>query len=406
MSITQIKMPDVGEGVTQAEIVEWNVSVGELVREDDVLAAVMTDKATIEIPAPCDGKVESVTGRPGDMIAVGSVIVELESEFNPNSSRSDQAASKNDEKALRTERSIQKPAKIKRAPDQAKVMASPAVRKLASESGVDLLTVKATGRGGRVTKGDLLAYLDRPSHQSPKPSFHTHDNIVQEIKVIGLRRKISERMQEANSRIVHFTYVEEIDVTELEGLRRHLNETSGDRPKLTLLPFIMTAMVAALRSFPHLNAHYDDQVGLLRQYSSVDIGVATQTERGLTVPVLRNADKSDLWQFAAEIRRLAESVRSGTASREELSGSTITITSLGAMGGVVATPIINSPEVAIIGVNKIRTVPVWIRDGVVPRQVLNLSSSFDHRVIDGWDAASFIQEIKAKMEHPATLFIE
>jgi 2-oxoisovalerate dehydrogenase E2 component (dihydrolipoyl transacylase) len=395
MSITHIKMPDIGEGVTQAEIVEWNVAVGDLVREDDVLAAVMTDKATIEIPAPSDGTIDSLNGGPGDIVAVGSVIVTLQTAESGSSDQPVEPTPANQEIEPKPSLTTASPSKKTQTPDRESITVSPAVRKLALDSGAILAHVPATGRDGRVTKGDLLTFLEK----SPSPPF-------KEIKVIGLRRVISQRMQDVSSRIAHFTYVEEIDVTELENLRKHLNDTDrSQRQKLTLLPFLTTAMVQALSAFPNLNAHYDDDAGILRQYSAAHIGIATQTEKGLTVPVLHHAENSDIWQMAAEIKRLAEAARGGTASREELRGSTITLSSLGQMGGVVATPVINSPEVAIIGVNRIRTTPVWRDGGVVPRQMMNLSSSFDHRVIDGYDAANFIQAIKSQLEYPATLFI-
>jgi len=357
MSITHIKMPDIGEGVTQAEIVEWNVAVGDLVREDDVLAAVMTDKATIEIPAPSDGTIDSLNGGPGDIVAVGSVIVTLQTAESGSSDQPVEPTPANQEIEPKPSLTTASPSKKTQTPDREPITVSPAVRKLALDSGAILAHVPATGRDGRVTKGDLLTFLEK----SPSPPF-------KEIKVIGLRRVISQRMQDVSSRIAHFTYVEEIDVTELENLRKHLNDTDrSQRQKLTLLPFLTAAMVQALSAFPNLNAHYDDDAGILRQYSAAHIGIATQTEKGLTVPVLHHAENSDIWQMAAEIKRLAEAARGGTASREELRGSTITLSSLGQMGGVVATPVINSPEVAIIGVNRIRTTPVWRDGGVVPR---------------------------------------
>ena len=408
MSLTEIKMPDVGEGVTVAEIVEWHVSEGDLIREDDVLAAIMTEKATIEVPAPCDGRIESLTGEIGDKVAVGSVIVTIETNGKsaPVPAIEEVTASNLSvaPAVAKIETALAPAMETPAAPPGHRVLASPAVRKLASETGTALAEVPSTGKDGRVTKGDLLAFLEHPAQ---KPVVATTGPEFEEIKLVGLRRKIAERMQDASNRIAHFSYVEEIDVTELERLRKHLNEQNSDTNKrLTLLPFLMTAVTRAVEEFPHLNAHFDDEAEILRQYSSVHIGVATQTDKGLAVPVVRNVEDLDLWQMAEEVKQKSDATRDGTIEREALTGSTITISSLGAMGGLAATPIINSPEVAIIGVNKIRTVPIWGPDGVTPRQVMNLSSSFDHRVIDGWDAASFIQAMKRMLENPATLFLK
>ena len=408
MSLTEIKMPDVGEGVTVAEIVEWHVSEGDLIREDDVLAAIMTEKATIEVPAPCDGRIESLTGEIGDKVAVGSVIVTIETNGKsaPVPAIEEVTASNLSvaPAVAKIETALAPAMETPAAPPGHRVLASPAVRKLASETGTALAEVPSTGKDGRVTKGDLLAYLDRPNQT---PVVAKTGSEFEEIKLVGLRRKIAERMQDASNRIAHFSYVEEIDVTELERLRKQLNEQNSDQAqRLTLLPFLMTAMTRAIEEFPHLNAHFDDGAEILRQYSPVHIGFATQTEKGLAVPVVRNVESLDLWQMASEIKQKSDATRDGTIGPEALTGSTITISSLGAMGGLAATPIINSPEVAIIGVNKIRTVPVWGPEGVTPRQVMNLSSSFDHRVIDGWDAASFIQAMKRMLENPATLFLK
>lgn len=419
-----IKLPDVGEGVAEAELVEWQVKVGDLVREDAVLAAVMTDKATVEIPSPVDGKVIWLGAEIGDTVAIGSPIVRLEVAGEGNVKGGEAPApepAKQEEKAqpvapapVRKEEPAPAP---KPAPARAlsgapraegeKPLASPSVRLRAREAGIDLRQVAGSGPAGRITHDDLDAFIARGPQPVGKGGGLVQNNDVSEIKVVGLRRKIAEKMRISKSRIPHITYVEEVDVTALEELRASLNkEKRTDRPKLTLLPFLMRAMVKAISEQPQLNALFDDDAGVIQQYGGIHIGMAAQTPSGLVVPVVRHAEARDLWDCASEVTRLAEAAKTGTATREELSGSTITITSLGAMGGIATTPVINYPEVAIVGVNKMMVRPMWDGTQFVPRKMMNLSSSFDHRVIDGWDAAVFVQRIKALLETPALIFMD
>lgn len=435
MGIHKIQMPDVGEGITEAEIVEWNVKPGDVVKEDDVLAAVMTDKATVEIPSPVDGVIKELIGEIGEMTPVGSVIIALEVEGEGNEAEisAEADAPKVDEKLAEAPEPEAKPepkSAPKPAPKVAKVerpaiavqappvsgaprkegdkpTAAPSVRKRAMDAGVKLEYVHGTGPAGRITHDDLDAYISGASAPVGGTQRKTPNTRIEEIKVIGLRRKIAERMQDAKSRIPHITYVEEVDVTELESLREHMNNTRKEHePKLTILPFIMKAMVLALKEFPKLSSHYDDGADVLYQYGAAHIGMAAQTPGGLMVPVIKHAETMNVHDLANEAKRLADAARDGSITRDELTGSTITLSSLGRMGGVVSTPVINSPEVAIVGVNKVATRPVWKDGGFVPRQIMNLSSSFDHRIVDGWDAAEFIQRIRTLMENPATLFME
>ncbi|RUW72389.1 MULTISPECIES: dihydrolipoamide acetyltransferase family protein [unclassified Mesorhizobium] len=433
-----IKLPDVGEGVAEAELVEWHVKVGDLVREDMVLAAVMTDKATVEIPSPVDGEILWLGAEIGDTVAIGSPIVRLkvagEGNVKPQSDAAEEAIKAEPPAKLPTPKPEAAPAspkaqskaaepKAKPAPASAngaarglvsgaprpegeKPLASPAVRLRAREAGIDLRQVAGSGPAGRIGHEDIEAFLARGPQVAKTSGLARKDN-VEDIKVIGLRRKIAEKMALAKSRIPHITYVEEIDVTALEELRATLNkEKRPDRPKLTLLPFLMRAMVKAIADQPSINAIFDDEAGIIHQHGGVHIGIAAQTPSGLVVPVVKHAEARDLWECGAEVNRLAEAAKSGTASRDELSGSTITITSLGAMGGVATTPVINYPEVAIVGVNKMMVRPVWDGTQFIPRKMMNLSSSFDHRVIDGWDAAVFVQRIKALLETPALIFVD
>ncbi|RVD26214.1 MULTISPECIES: dihydrolipoamide acetyltransferase family protein [unclassified Mesorhizobium] len=433
-----IKLPDVGEGVAEAELVEWHVKVGDLVREDMVLAAVMTDKATVEIPSPVDGEILWLGAEIGDTVAIGSPIVRLkvagEGNMKPQSDAAEEAIKAEPPAKLPTPKPEAAPAspkaqskvaapKAKPAPAPAngaaralvsgaprpegeKPLASPAVRLRAREAGIDLRQVAGSGPAGRIGHEDIEAFLARGPQVAKTSGLARKDN-VEDIKVIGLRRKIAEKMALAKSRIPHITYVEEIDVTSLEELRATLNkEKRQDRPKLTLLPFLMRAMVKAIADQPSINAIFDDEAGIIHQHGGVHIGIAAQTPSGLVVPVVKHAEARDLWECGAEVNRLAEAAKSGTASRDELSGSTITITSLGAMGGVATTPVINYPEVAIVGVNKMMVRPVWDGTQFIPRKMMNLSSSFDHRVIDGWDAAVFVQRIKALLETPALIFVD
>ncbi|MBB1609402.1 MULTISPECIES: dihydrolipoamide acetyltransferase family protein [unclassified Pseudomonas] len=423
MGIHVIKMPDIGEGIAEVELVEWHIKVGDEVHEDQVLAEVMTDKATVEIPSPVSGRILALGGEPGQVMAVGGELVRLEVEGAGNHR---EAAAKAHESAPAAEaeakpqpakeapRAEAKPAPAprpaaaapapRRAPGE-KPLASPAVRQRARDLGVELQFVQGSGPAGRILHDDLDQYLAHGGAVVASGYAARHDE--QQIQVIGLRRKIAQKMAEAKRRIPHFSYVEEIDVTDLEDLRQHLNARYGaSRGKLTLLPFIARAMVVALREFPQLNARYDDEAEVITRYGAVHLGVATQSDSGLMVPVLRNAESRDLWGNAAEVARLAEAARHGKASREELSGSTITLSSLGALGGIVSTPVINHPEVAIVGVNRMVERPMVVNGQIVVRKMMNLSSSFDHRVVDGMDAAAFIQAVRALLEHPATLFLE
>lgn len=392
-----LKMADIGEGVAEVELVSWLVKIGDPVREDQMVAEVMTDKATVEIPSPKDGVVTWLAGEAGDKIAVGSPLLKLEVAGAVDA----QAQPERDSKLppqpapMQTHSSAAGAIPAARAPHalvaSSLPLAAPSLRARAKELGVDLSQINGTGPEGRITEADLEAFVNGEKNSAPSADFET-------IRIIGLRRKIAERLSDAWTRIPHITYVEEVDVTALEALRAKLNESAGDRPKLTLLPFIAQAICAAIAEQPRVNAHFDDKAGVLMQFKSVHIGVATQTPDGLVVPVLRDAQSRELWDSAAEIARLAVAARDGKATRQELSGSTITITSLGKLGGIVTTPIINAPEVAIIGINKVRTAPVWDGAAFAPRQVMNISASFDHRVIDGYDAALFVQKIKAELE--------
>jgi 2-oxoisovalerate dehydrogenase E2 component (dihydrolipoyl transacylase) len=417
-----IRLPDVGEGVAEAELVEWHVKVGDVVREDMVLAAVMTDKATVEIPSPVDGRVSWLGGEVGQNIAVGSDLVRLEVEGEGTPARQPQArpaepaepAEPAAPPAAAPPRAAP-PAPRPRAPAMAagaprpegeRPLAAPSVRGRAREAGIDLRQVPGTGPAGRITHEDLDTAFANVSRVARGPALQAN-TAVEEVKVAGLRRRIAERMAAANTHIPHITYVDEVDVTALEDLRAALNaEHRGDRAKLTVLPFLMRAMVRAAADEPGVNAHFDDEEGVIRIHGGVHVGIATQTPSGLVVPVVRHAEARDLWDCAAEVNRLADAARAGTVSRDDLTGSTITITSLGAMGGIVTTPIINRPEVAIVGVNKIAVRPVWDGAQFRPRKVMNLSSSFDHRVIDGWNAAMFVQRIKTLLETPAMLFVD
>lgn len=428
-----IKLPDVGEGVAEAELVEWHVKIGDLVREDAVLAAVMTDKATVEIPSPVDGEILWLGAEIGDTVPVGSPIVRIKVAGDaPVAAEPAAAEAKPEAKAAEPVKVAPAPAKkeepgsaaakpaansaalkpVPRAttvglprPEGERPLASPAVRMRAKEAGIDLRQVPGTGPAGRITHEDLDGFAARGA-AVPVAGFQEKTG-VEEIKVIGLRRRIAEKMALAKSRIPHITYVEEVDVTSLEELRAKLNASKKpDRPKLTLLPFLMRALVKAVGEQPQLNAIYDDDAGIIQRHAGVHIGMAAQTPGGLMVPVVRHAEARDLWDCASEVNRLADAAKAGTATREELTGSTITITSLGAMGGVATTPVINYPEVAIVGVNKIMIRPMWDGTQFVPRKMMNLSSSFDHRVIDGWDAAVFVQRLKALLEAPAMIFVE
>jgi 2-oxoisovalerate dehydrogenase E2 component (dihydrolipoyl transacylase) len=411
MTVHVIRMPDLGEGIAEVELVAWHVKPGDTVTEDQVLADVMTDKATVEIPSPVAGRVLALGGEVGQTMAVGTELIRIELDAGahaPAAAATPTAATA--AVATPTARRIEPgPAAAQRP------IASPAVRARAWELGIDLNDVAATGTAGRIVQADLEAHVARggprrppsPAAAAPAPRVASTADATHTVKIVGLRRKIAQKMQDAKRRIPHFTYVEEIDVGELEALRARLNlQWDAQRGHLTLLALLIRAIVLAVREFPQVNARFDDEAGLLTLHDAVHVGIATQTEAGLMVPVLRNAQTQDLWASAAEVVRLSEAARSGKAVREELTGSTITLTSLGRLGGIVSTPVINHPEVAIVGVNRIAMRPV-IRDGaIVARQMMNLSSSFDHRVVDGAVAAAFVQSLRDHLEHPATLFIE
>ncbi|KVX25869.1 branched-chain alpha-keto acid dehydrogenase subunit E2 [Burkholderia ubonensis] len=432
MGIHVIKMPDIGEGIAEVELVAWHVEIGQTIKEDQPLADVMTDKAAVEIPSPVSGKVLALGGRIGEMMAVGSELIRLEVEGDGNlkpgadvreaavaeaaavaapaapvasSADATHAASRAPAEPRRAEHAA--PPRAALAPGE-RPLASPAVRQRAWDMGIELRYVRGTGEAGRILHADLDAYARTGSRAGAQPARGYDERTDEtEVPVIGLRRAIARKMQEAKRRIPHFSYVEEIDVTELETLRAELNRRYGDvRGWLTPLPLLIRAMVIALRDFPQINARFDDEAGVVTRHGAVHMGVATQTDAGLTVPVLRHAEARDVWSISAEIARLADAVRTNRAQRDELTGSTITISSLGPLGGIVSTPVINHPEVGIVGVNRIVERPMFRDGAVVARKLMNLSSSFDHRVVDGMDAAEFIQAVRALLERPALLFVE
>jgi 2-oxoisovalerate dehydrogenase E2 component (dihydrolipoyl transacylase) len=435
MSERVIKLPDIGEGVAEAEIVEVPVKVGDPVREGDVLAAVMTDKATVEIPAPVDGRVLKISLELGQKIAVGSELMTLETDSAVHEGRDrndprdtvdpEQAIGPGLDKASKpagvSGSSADKPATATSPAAQAaraiewngsskpteRPLAAPAVRAHALNAGVDLSFVKGSGPAGRILHQDVDAYIARADKGLLAPTGPVLNTAIEEIKVVGLRRKIAQRMQDTKRRVPHFSYIEEIDVTDLEALRANVNGSRKEgRPRLTPLPFLMQALVLALREHPQMNARFDDKSDTLYRHGGIHIGIAIQTPNGLVVAVVRHAEARSIWDCASEVQRLSDAARSGTARREELTGSTITITSLGASGGLATTPVINMPEVAIIGVNKIAIRPVWQGAAFEPRKIMNLSSSFDHRIIDGWEAAQFIQHLRSLLETPAKILME
>jgi 2-oxoisovalerate dehydrogenase E2 component (dihydrolipoyl transacylase) len=468
VGIHVIKMPDVGEGIAECEVVAWRVQPGDTVTEDQILADVMTDKATVEIPSPVHGTVVALGGKVGESLPVGGELIRLEIEgagnlkaeaAKPATATASASAPAGDEPADLPHGFVPEPQRVAAAaasvstgpgpasasagpatrspaPPAAprssspatqgngatsraifrdaneKPLAAPAVRKRAWDMGIELQYVGGTGAAGRITHADLDAFVagrqrGHASHGGGSDTRYAELQGEEAVPLIGLRRKIAEKMAISKRQIPHFTYVEEVDVTELEALRGQLNARYGaERGKLTLLPLLMRAVVLAIRKFPEVNARFDDQAGIVTRYQPVHLGIATQTDSGLMVPVVRNAEARDPWASAREILRLAEAARTGKAARDELSGSTITITSLGPLGGIVSTPVINHPEVAIVGVNRILERPVVKNGGLVPRKLMNLSSSFDHRVIDGMVAAEFIQTVRSYLESPATLFVE
>jgi 2-oxoisovalerate dehydrogenase E2 component (dihydrolipoyl transacylase) len=416
-----VKLPDVGEGIAEAEIVEWHVAVGDTVAEDQVMVEVMTDKATVELPSPVAGVVLSVGGAVGDVLQVGSPLIRIDTTADVPERTTAEAAATTPAPdmearvavpappatpAAASSAPIAAPAAPAAAPgDRSKATAAPAVRERARALGIDLGAVVGSGPEGRIVHADLDAQISSNGSRKPQPVVEG-DDTTDDVPVIGLRRNIAQRMQIAKTRIPHFTYVEEVDVSEVERLRAELNrQHDDDQARLTILPFLMRAVVVAIGDFPQMNARYDDDEGVVRRHRSVHLGVATQTAKGLMVPVVKHAEARDLRSCATEVARLSTAARANKITIAELTGSTITISSLGSLGGIVSTPIINYPEVAIIGVNKISTRPVYVGGAVLPRQIMNLSSSFDHRVVDGADAAAFIQRIKALLETPALIFI-
>jgi 2-oxoisovalerate dehydrogenase E2 component (dihydrolipoyl transacylase) len=406
------KMPDLGEGTVDAEIVAWHTKPGDAVTEDQLIVEVMTDKAAVEVPAPVSGRVVSINGAPGDKIAVGSPLIVFDVGGDPEpaapaaaprASPAPSAAPAAAPTAAVPTAAVPPAVTAAASAKQGRVMASPANRRRAREAGIDLATVVGTGPGGRILSDDLAAAVAGGASGAARADSATETS---EIKVIGLRRLIAERMSEAKRNIPHFAYVEEVDVTELESLRHHLNlSRPADAASLSYLPLVVMALTRVLDSFPQCNVLYDAARGVLVRHRAVHVGIATQTPDGLKVPVVRHAESLGLWQVAAEIRRLADRARSNKATRDELVGSTITVTSLGKLGGIASTPIINAPEVAIIGLNKAIERPVVYQGSVAVRRIMNLSSSFDHRFVDGYDAAAMIQALKELLEHPAMIFI-
>ena len=437
MSKYLFNLPDIGEGIAEAEIVKWHIKVGDVVAEDDQLADVMTDKATVEMEAPVSGKITALAGEEGDIIAIGSMLVEIEVEGDVDLEELEELEASDDNVAKAdagVAKSVQVPeikeekskesakTEVKKESEetpvtdtektevkpsdegQRKVLATPAVRKRAAALGVDLSQVKA--QGDHIRHSDLDTYLNYGSGQGYRPSGGSQKRADEVIKVIGMRRKIAQNMAESKRNIPHFSYVDEIDMTEIEDMRADLNGNRGNRPKLTILPLIIAAICKSLPDFPMLNATFDDEAGVVTRHGAVHLGMATQTDQGLMVPVLKNAQDLNIWQLSSEISRLAASARDGSAKAADLSGSTLTLTSLGPLGGIATTPVINRPEVAIIGPNKIVERPVIIDGEIHARKLMNLSISCDHRVVDGYDAASYVQALKHFLETPVLLFAE
>lgn len=446
------RLPDIGEGIAEAEISEWYVAVGDTVEEDQQLVDVMTDKATVDISSPVSGKVVSLNGAVGDMLAVGSVLIEFEIEGDADAvddgaqddsalpeaatqKASDAEQPQKDEPAQKQKAAAEaksgkpaasppsKPAKpvtkstgdgspaMRRGAASAKgagvPLASPATRRKAHEHGIALQYVPGTGPAGRILEADLEAYIADGAPTPGGGSGLRQRSGVDDIRIVGMRRRIAEKMQQSKRSIPHFCYVEEFDMTALEELRAAMNGgRRDDQPKLTVLPFLIRAVARLLPDYPMLNGHYDEAEEVFRAHEAFHAGIATQTDRGLSVPVVRHAESLGVWDCAAEIRRVSEAAREGTASRDELSGSTLTITSLGPLGGISATPVINHPEVGIIGPNKMVDRPVVIDGRIEIRKIMNVSSSFDHRIVDGYDAARFVQDLKRLIECPALIFAE
>jgi len=426
----EFKLPDIGEGVVEGEIVEWMVAVGDTVKEDDPILSVMTDKATVEIPAPCDGVVASIVGEAGDILPVGGVCIVFDVDGEGNASEATEASEPVAEKPEPAEEKapVEETAAAPPAPERppvaaqpaaapvaraagTKALASPAVRQRARAANIDLQLVAGSGPAGRISHADLDRHIAGGA-AAATPSMpmggvaKVARNGTEDIKVIGLRRKIADGMMSSYSTIPHFSYFEEVDVTELEALRQHLNATRPEgAPKLTYLPFIMQALVKALAQRPECNAVYDDEAGVVTRHEAINLGIATQTDRGLYVPVVKHVEAMDIWQSAAEMGRVTQATRDGKAGVDDLTGSTFTITSLGRLGGLGATPIINKPEVGILGVHNAKDRAVVQNGHIVVRRIMNLSSSWDHRVVDGHDGASLVQLVKSYLEHPATIFM-
>lgn len=413
-------LPDIGEGIAEAEIVAWHVKVGDTISEDQPLADMMTDKATVEMESPVAGVVTKVAGEAGDVIAIGSMLVEIETATDVSDVSHDTSAAKTQpvEAATVEDETSHAPEpvaapivtmapepKMQESPApkvHVSVTASPAVRARAKDLGVDLSDVKTSG--GHVRHADLDAFLSYGSGQGYHAPHSSAKRDDEAIKVIGMRRRIADNMAASKRHIPHFTYVEEIDVTAIEAMRADLNENRGSKPKLTLLPMLIVAICKTIPRFPMINARFDDEAGVVTRHGAVHLGMATQTDAGLMVPVIRDAQDRNIWQLAMEISRLADAARNGTAKSDELSGSTLTVTSLGPLGGIATTPVINRPEVAIIGPNKIVERPMFVGDSIEARKLMNLSISCDHRVVDGWDAASYVQALKKLIETPVLLF--
>ena len=423
----EFKLPDIGEGVVEGEVVEWMVAVGDTVKEDDPILSVMTDKATVEIPAPCDGVVASIVGEAGDILPVGGVCIVFDVEGEGNASEAAEPVAEETPVVEETPEPVIEettpepaPAPAPAAPAAAapvaraagtKALASPAVRQRARAANIDLQLVAGSGPAGRISHADLDRHIAGGA-AAATPAMpmggvaKVARNGTEDIKVIGLRRKIADGMMSSYSTIPHFSYFEEVDVTELEALRQHLNATRPEgAPKLTYLPFIMQALVKALAQRPECNAVYDDEAGVVTRHEAINLGIATQTDRGLYVPVVKHVEAMDIWQSAAEMGRVTQATRDGKAGVDDLTGSTFTITSLGRLGGLGATPIINKPEVGILGVHNAKDRAVVHNGHVVVRRIMNLSSSWDHRVVDGHDGASLVQLVKSYLEHPATIFM-
>jgi len=447
MSNREFKLPDIGEGVVEGEVVQWHISVGDSVKEDDALVDIMTDKATVTIPSPYDGTVTSLQGEVGDMVAVGSTLIKFDGGEENVSEEKDIKTKENDvkkettkeEKKPQTKPPIVEVSEPPKTPTQeisvpppvpiiskssakplvnsenlekgdlgSRALASPAVRRRAREAGVNLSNVRGSGPAGRIRHADLDAFIAAGGMiQGAAPvAYSTRRDTIEEIKVVGLRRKIAEAMTTSKRHIPHFSYFEEIDVTELEKLRQILNSSRDEsQPKLTYLPFIMMSLSKLMPNHAECNGHYDEANGLVRRYGAVNLGIATQTNRGLFVPVVKHVEAMDIWQAAAEMQRVSGAAREGSATLDDLSGSTFTITSLGRDGGLGATPIINHPEVAILGVHKAREMPVVLNGEIVVRRIMNVSSSFDHRVVDGADGAALVQALKRMLENPALIFM-